>query len=120
MKNSDNSLLFRQKEICDKYNSPFFSCGKDEISGIALLSLNEVPIYGVRRVRAGGACGWFLWGGDRSDADDFFSPVHLGHLEEIIPLVLPYLGLAPGFKFIIDKNGYEDVWYDPEELDKFQ
>ena len=78
--------------------------------------MKEIPIYGVRRVRAGGTCGWCFWGGDRSDADDFFSPVHVDHIDDIIPSVLPYLALAPGFKFIIDKNGYEDVWYEPEEI----
>ncbi|WP_455685330.1 immunity protein Imm33 domain-containing protein [Variovorax paradoxus] len=40
--------------------------------------------------------------------------MHVEHISEILPIAQKYLALAPGFKFIIDENGYEDVWYEPE------
>ncbi len=41
----------------------------------------------------------------------FFVPMHVEHLEQICPLILKYLGLAPGWRFLIDED-YEDVWED--------
>lgn len=26
---------------------------------------------------------------------------------------MPYLALAPGYRFIIDDEGYEDIWHEP-------
>ncbi len=34
------------------------------------------------------------------------------HLLEINPKIVNYLGLEVGFRFLIDNNGYEDVWKD--------
>ena len=48
--------------------------------------------------------------------EDFFSPLHLEHITEYLPEVEEYLDLPPGFKFIIDDNNDEDVWYDKELL----
>ena len=50
--------------------------------------------------------------------DDFFEPVHVHHLEAVCPMVLPYLGLPPGWRFLIDGRGYEDVWPDPGVLER--
>ncbi|WP_436968388.1 immunity protein Imm33 domain-containing protein [Burkholderia multivorans] len=45
-----------------------------------------------------------------SDAADFYQPVHTDHLAELLPAVIKYLRLPHGSKFIIDDNGFEDVW----------
>lgn len=34
----------------------------------------------------------------------------------MLPEVLPYLELPPGYRFIIDGKGYEDVWFDESLL----
>ena len=47
-----------------------------------------------------------------SDDPDFFVPLHGKHLTEWALMVLPYLGLPPGWRFLITE-GYEDVWEDP-------
>jgi hypothetical protein len=47
-----------------------------------------------------------------SQKDDFFKPLHVSHIPEWAPLVLKYLGLPPGYRFLIDEKGYEDVWED--------
>ena len=101
-----------QKVICHKYNSPLVSVSPDLKIGLALDSLKNTPIYGVRLKPENGTEGWYIWGGEYSDDPAFFQPVHISHIKDIIPLVIPYLALAPGYKFIIDQEGYEDVWLD--------
>lgn len=74
------------------------------------------PVNGLRHQPEGGTCGWYLWAGEELSPDpDFFVPVHVAHLSEWCPAVLPYLGLAPGWRFLI-APGYEDVWFDPSLL----
>ncbi|WP_422646754.1 immunity protein Imm33 domain-containing protein, partial [Acinetobacter baumannii] len=36
--------------------------------------------------------------------------MHISHLENYLPEVIPYLALEERFRFVIDKQGYEDVW----------
>jgi hypothetical protein len=70
------------------------------------------PLNGLRHVPAEGTSGWFFWTGDvLSEADDFFLPYHLTHLEESRPELVPYLALPPGWRFLI-APGFEDVWFD--------
>lgn len=56
--------------------------------------------------------GWYIWSGEWSDSDIFFNPIHAEHLIEKRPEILKYLSLDVGFRFQIDRKGYEDVWYD--------
>ncbi len=42
--------------------------------------------------------------------------MHVAHLPEYAPTLVPYLALAPGWGVIL-APGYEDVWYDPKFLD---
>lgn len=84
--------------------------------GLATETLKKSPIHGLRVHPTSTTNGWYLWCGERSDSDDFFSPLCVEHLPDSLPEVLPYLALPPGYRFVIDKNGYEDVWYDSELL----
>ncbi len=75
------------------------------------------PINGLRHAPEGNSCGWYIWAGDDLSQDpDFFAPLHVAHLSEWCPAVLPYLELAPGWRFLI-APGYEDVWFDSSLLD---
>ncbi|MEO8528450.1 MAG: hypothetical protein ABI435_05175 [Pseudolysinimonas sp.] len=75
-----------------------------------------MPINGLRHPPSEGTSGWFIWAGeDLSDAPDFFVPLHVEHLIEWRPEVLPYLALPPGSRFLI-AQGYEDVWADESLL----
>ena len=80
--------------------------------GIALQTLSERPIHGLRHQAEGDTNGWYIWCGEYSDDDAFFQPLHVEHLSERLPQVLKYLELPPGYRFLIDDEGYEDVWYD--------
>lgn len=58
--------------------------------------------------------GWWIWNGERDIANhgpDFFDALHTSHLSEACPDVVAYLGLPPGWHFLI-APGYEDVWFD--------
>jgi hypothetical protein len=46
-----------------------------------------------------------------SGADDFFLPLHASHIGEWCPLVEKFLGLPPGFRFLVTPD-YADVWFD--------
>jgi hypothetical protein len=74
------------------------------------------PVHGLRHPVSAGTTGWFIWSGELSSADDFFNPIHAKHLETKVPVVVPYLALPPGWRFLV-APGYEDVWYDETLLD---
>lgn len=59
-----------------------------------------------------GTCGWYIWAGLELSSDpDFFVPMHGEHLFEDRSEAIQYLGLPPGWRFLI-APGYEDIWYD--------
>lgn len=75
------------------------------------------PVNGLRHPPAVDTCGWYVWAGEELRADDdFFQPVHLEHVEEWCPAALPFLGLPPGWRFLI-APGQQDVWFDPALLE---
>lgn len=114
MENSEITEI--QKQICNKYGLKFEPCELNLKVGISLNIIeksNEMPIHALRLRAENGTNGWYIWGGDYSEEDDFFKPLHAFHLEEFCPLILPFLGLAPGSRFLIAENGnYVDVWED--------
>lgn len=75
------------------------------------------PFNGLRHPPERGTTGWYLWRGEvLSQAEDFFQPLHVEHLAEWAPDVLPYLALPPGWRFLL-APGHEDVWYDASLLE---
>ncbi|GAA4807124.1 immunity protein Imm33 domain-containing protein [Litoribaculum gwangyangense] len=100
-----------QKRICKKYNSDFTQTDEKLFIGIAT-DLELEPINGLRHPEHGKMNGWYIWSGEWSNADAFFKPLCLEHLIEKKPDIIKYLGLDVGFRFLIDKKGYEDVWFD--------
>jgi len=75
------------------------------------------PLNGLRIRPTQDTCGWYIWAGTEwSDAADFFLPLHGYHLEQSAPLIIPYLGLPPGWRFLVTED-YEDVWTDPKILE---
>jgi hypothetical protein len=84
--------------------------------GIAVATLHLDPLNGLRVTPEGETCGWYVWGGDLSAADDFFQPMHVAHIPDHCARIIPYLSLPPGYRFLLGENGYEDVWHDAELL----
>ena len=80
--------------------------------------MDGAPNNGLRHPVVGDTCGWYIWTGGAIDQEDssFFRPLHLRHLANDHPEVMPYLALPPGWRFQI-APGYEDVWFDETILE---
>jgi hypothetical protein len=101
-----------QRSACSKHGADFCSPLKGSRVGIALHTLDLKPLNGMRVEPVGNTCGWYLWGGgDRSNADDFYSPMCVEHLIDKCPIAVPFLALPPGWRFLTDGE-YVDIWYD--------
>jgi hypothetical protein len=106
-----------QRAVCVRVGVPFVPPSTFEKVGIALSTIHLQPLNGLRNSPAHGTCGWYIWGGgDLSTAPDFFQPLHVHHLAERCPAVLPYLALPPGYRFLIAPE-HEDVWEDGSLLE---
>ena len=102
----------RQRAVCRENAADFLPPPPGSRIGIAMQTLGLVPLNGLRIPENGSACGWYVWGGeDVSDAADFYQPLCVEHIAERCPLVLDFLGLPPGWRFLTDGR-YVDVWYD--------
>jgi hypothetical protein len=114
--NSWNIHIDKQKELCVKYNSQWKPINKRFKVGVSV-DLEKDPINGLRHPGVKGTTGWFIWSGEYSDKVDFFQPTCAEHLLQRRPDIIKYLGLEIGFRFLSDRNGYEDVWYDEKLKD---
>ena len=112
-------LVNQQREICQKYRAEFIPTDINDIIGISDNTNGKlIPINGLRHPIIGDTSGWYIWSGEEySESGDFFKPLHMGHLVDRCPQILKFLGLPPGYRFLIDNKGYEDVWYDRSLLD---
>jgi len=107
----DNAILI---EICKKYHSPFLECPLNLKVGISMNVKTGIwPVNGLRHIPEGDTTGWYIWGGEEFSEDpNFFVPLHVEHLLSWRPEIIKFLGLAPGWRFLIGEGGYEDVWSD--------
>lgn len=105
-----------QRRICATYRVPFWPSPGDMKVGIARsVRSGDLPVHGLRHAPEGDTTGWYIWTGEMSDDPDFFVPLHIDHLVDWCPGVIPYLGLAPGWRFLLG-HGHADVWNDPTLL----
>lgn len=103
-----------QQEVCAQYGVEPACPQPGEKVGVARVLLpGAYPLHGLRISPENGTCGWYLWTGDWSDAPDFFEPMHVTHVEQRCPEVIPYLTLPPGWRVLLAPE-YADVWFDPE------
>lgn len=112
-----NMRKVNEQSVCERFGaSPLLPAAGSKL-GIALSTLGELPIHGLRLKEEMGTNGWYIWcGGEMSKDDDFFSPLHIEHIDQFLPAISYYLALPPGYRFLVDDKGYEDVWFDPELL----
>lgn len=110
-------LLAQQRAVCEKHKATFCPSPEDLKVGISLNIKDGLwPINGLRHPPQGDATGWYIWAGEMLSTDpNFFSPLHVEHLSQWCPRVQKYLGLPPGWRFLIS-DGYEDVWFDASLL----
>lgn len=106
-----------QQDLCRKYGTKFVESPKHLKVGIARnVKEGALPINGLRHPPQGDTTGWYIWGGDELNNDsNAFEPLHVAHIADWCPAVLKYLGLPPGWRFLVTED-YEDVWEDESLL----
>ncbi|WP_321939105.1 hypothetical protein [Paraburkholderia sp. J8-2] len=104
-----------QRNVCHRFGAEYMPPEASQKVGIALGSLENVPLQAVRLTPENGTCGWYIYGGDYSPDADFYQPLHVAHLIERCPTIVPYLALPPRWRVLLAPD-YEDVWFDGELL----
>jgi hypothetical protein len=115
MKTTQAQIEARQKTICERYRAAFVPAPSGSTSGFAQSTKGRIPVNGLRHPLVENTTGWYIWCGEYSDEPDFFSPLHTEHVYDEHPEIGEYLGLAPGFRFLLAEN-YIDVWFDSSLL----
>ncbi len=100
-----------QRAICENNDLKWSPINPKLKIGLADNISND-PVNGLRHPSEKGTTGWYIWTGEYEERDDFYKPVCAEHLLDYRPEIIKYLGLPVGYRFQIDKNGYEDIWYD--------
>ena len=105
-----------QQSVCSQFGSAFSPPEEDSKVGIALATLGLAPLNALRHPAERGTCGWHIWGGEILSQDpEFFQPLHVHHLVQHCPAIIPYLALAPGWRILLAPSQLE-VWHDPSLL----
>ena len=114
---NSNAIEDLQRATCARFGAEYIPAPRHLTVGFSkTIREGLLPINGLRHPTDGTTTGWYLWGGELlSDSPDFFQPLHVEHLGEWCPAVEKYLGLPPGWLFLI-AGDYEDVWYDESLL----
>jgi hypothetical protein len=112
------SLSNIQREICLKFGASCLASDDWLKIGISKdFDRTQFPINGLRHPPEGDTTGWYIWSGEGfSEAADFFDALHVIHLKEWCPEIIKYLGMGPGWRFLVAPE-YEDVWFDSKLLD---
>ena len=107
-----------QRKICDDNGATFYAIDDNGKVGISKNVKDglTLPIHGLRHPPVDDSTGWYIWAGEYSENQDFFQPLHAWHLQEWSPQIIKFLGLPPGWRFLV-ANEYEDVWYDETLLE---
>lgn len=113
--NITDTATAEQILVCERFGSDVVTSTLDSKVGIALSTLDRLPLTAIRHQPENGTCGWYIWGGDYSADPDFFQSLHVAHIPEYCPTIIPYLALAPGWGVILAPN-YEDVWFDESRV----
>jgi len=116
---SDLSLPFEsaQHELCLQHGTPHTETSGDSILGFATTTKGLLLVNGLRHPLQGNTCGWYIWCGEKFSEDPkFFAPLRAKHFYEGYPEVARFLGLPPGYRFLV-AGDYVDVWYDQKLLE---
>jgi hypothetical protein len=113
-----SDMRMQQDELCRRFGvDPTFPEPTSKVGIASNVRDGVVPLNGLRHPQVGDTNGWYVWAGtELSSAGDFFDPVHVEHIAQRCPEVLPYLALPLGWRFLI-APGHEDVWFDQSLID---
>tara|TARA_B110001452_G_C15179037_1_gene409570 strand:- start:366 stop:716 length:351 start_codon:yes stop_codon:yes gene_type:complete len=112
----NKEIELHRRNICNKFKASYLESPDQCKVGISLnVKDNIVPINGLRHPPQGDSTGWYIWAGEYSEDTDFFKPLHVCHLKDWSDVIDQFLGLGPGWRFLI-AGDYIDVWYDESLL----
>ena len=112
----DDDIKEQQRIVCQDYDQQCVPPEPNSKLGFALQTKGMLPINGLRHPPEGDTNGWYLWGGNElSDDPKFFAPLHTDHLVTQCPEAIKFLGLPPGYRFLV-AGDYVDVWFDESLL----
>lgn len=111
------NILKLQREFCREGDYECYVTREDAKVGFAIDSKDEIPINGLRHPPEGDTSGWYIWVGEEYSSDpDFFEPLHVRHLNQRCPEIVRFLGLPPGYRFLVARD-VVDIWFDESLLD---
>lgn len=112
------AISIMQRALCECYGVDFFAAPQYLKVGVSRNVRDRLlPINGLRHLPEGDTTGWYIWAGEElSDDPDFFVPLHVEHLIDWCPDAIRFLGLPPGWRFLVADN-HEDVWEDRSLLE---
>lgn len=115
---NDAEIRQAQVKLCEEQGVPFVESPIHMKVGISLnVKSGLLPIHGLRHPPEGASTGWYLWAGEEPSSEpDFFQPLHVAHLADWCPSVRKFLGLPPGWRFLV-AGEHEEVWEDPSLLE---
>lgn len=100
-----------QVSLCARAGSPVLAIGADSKIGVALESLSRSPLSALRYPVKNAISGWYVWGGEFSADANFFQPRDAKQVMTLVPALVPYLALAPGWRVLLDR-GQEYLYFD--------
>jgi len=108
-----NDITEEQRAVCIRVGAGYHVCDLTLKVGISQnFDPSHYPLNGFRHPLEGDTTGWYIWSGENfSDHADFFVPIHAAHLLTRAPILIKYLGLEPGWRFLV-APGHEDMWFD--------
>lgn len=106
-----------QKSIADRFGvSPMPPEPSVKVGIARNVGTGVEPLNALRHEPEGDTSGWYIWAGEEMSKDpDFFDPLHVSHLSDKCPELVPYLSLPPGWRVLL-APGQEDVWFDDSLL----
>jgi hypothetical protein len=111
-----DTIIEAQQSFCAQQGCDCWPSEPNMKAGVAIKTIDKLPINGLRHPPHDDTNGWYIWGGEELSSDpEFFSPLHIRHLLGRSPQIIKLLGLPPGYRFLI-AGDYLDVWYDPSLL----
>src|SRR5471032_1898318 len=66
----------KQRAICQRFDADYLPPGMEQMVGIALDTLDKLPLYATRIPPENGTCGWDIYGGDYSSDPGFYQALH--------------------------------------------
>jgi hypothetical protein len=109
--------VLMQQAFCKQHGLSWVPANSDQKVGIAEnVKSGLMPLNGLRHPLNGDTTGWYIWAGGEPNSDpEFFVPLHVQHLSDWCPLVIKFLGLPPGWRFLI-AGDHEEIWEDTSLL----